>query len=156
MIKVPTTERKVSGGAYQHPEIFQTAVTVSDPQKHETEDGTFVDYKIEAESSFPHFAGKTYTCRRRYNDFVWLRAQLQKEIDRNDGPLPVRPLPELPNSESLFGWFTGERFTPEFIQKRMVDLDKWLNQVANHDISCESKHLLAFFRDKSLTYYLDW
>ena len=142
--------RKVEGGTYQTEQVFETEVEVSDPEIHKV-DGKpdHVTYRLSSASSYPSWNNQAHTVKRRYNDFCWLKEQLDHEVRHNKLPIPVKPLPPLPEADSFFGWFSGERFAPDFIEKRRQDLDTWINIVANHDISSTSPTLLHFLQLKS-------
>ena len=153
MVPVRLGERNQGGdiNPYQSEQVFETEVEVCDPELHRVDDKPdHVTYKVNSVSSYPSWNGKTYSVKRRYNDFVWLKAQLDFEIITTKSPIPVRPLPALPDTESFFGWFTGERFSPEFIDRRQRELHSWINVTANHDVCRNSKSLLGFLQLESL------
>jgi PX domain len=137
----------ISGGAYQSEQVYEIEVEVTDPKIHKVDNKPdHVTYNVSSSSSYPSWKDRIYNVTRRYNDFVWLKNQLDREIRDNDSPLPVRPLPPLPATESIIGWFMGDRFQPEFIEKRRQDLHEWINVAANHDVTRESKALLNFLQ----------
>ena len=72
--------------------------------------------------------------KRRYGDFVWLYSQLKK--DYAAAPLP--PLPSKQRKEYL------DRFNPEFIEKRRVSLQRFINRVWEHPTLCKSTVLPRF------------
>lgn len=150
-VHLDSRNASLSVNPYAAEQVFETEVDISDPELHRVDDKPdHVTYKISSASSYPSWEGKTFSVKRRYNDFVWLKAQLDFEILTTKSPIPVRPLPALPNTESFFGWFTGERFSPEFIQRRQLELTGWINVAANHDICRNSKSLLGFLQLESL------
>ena len=150
-VRLDTRQGPADIDPYQSEQVFETEVEVSDPELHRVDDKPdHVTYKMTSVSSYPSWQNKTYTVKRRYNDFVWLKAQLDFEILTTKSPIPVRPLPALPNTESFFGWFTGERFSPDFIERRQHELNQWINVAANHDICRNSKSLLGFLQLESL------
>lgn len=79
--------------------------------------------------------------KRRYNDFVWLKRRLQEEY-------PACILPPLPEKQRL-GIKNAyldylDRFNPEFIAKRQVALNRFVEHLAIHPIIQKSDVLRAF------------
>lgn len=82
--------------------------------------------------------------RRRYSDFVWLRAHLKKKMEESPkGRKKGGTIPNLPgdNISSLFG---AGRFDDAFIEERRVGLEQFMNSVANHVI-CRFEPALHLF-----------
>ncbi|CEQ38820.1 SPOSA6832_00271 [Sporobolomyces salmonicolor] len=102
-----------------------TAVQVKDG-KVELE-GTadmFVSYLVCAQTDLPTFASKTPSARRRFQDFVFMRDALVKDF-------PACVVPPLPDKHRM-EYVVGDRFSPEFIERRRVDLERFLQRVSRH------------------------
>ncbi|GAA5957376.1 hypothetical protein JCM21900_006879 [Sporobolomyces salmonicolor] len=102
-----------------------TAVQVKDG-KVELE-GTadmFVSYLVCAQTDLPTFASKTPSARRRFQDFVFMRDALVKDF-------PACVVPPLPDKHRM-EYVVGDRFGPEFIERRRVDLERFLQRVSRH------------------------
>jgi hypothetical protein len=76
--------------------------------------------------------------RRRYRDFLWLRAQLV-------GAFPGAIVPPLPPPDKPY---KDDRFSPQFIQRRQAGLELFLRRVAAHPTLASSADLLTFLEAK--------
>ena len=76
--------------------------------------------------------------RRRYSDFVWLRAWLQK----NNGGFSNRKTPSLPPKKLV------RRFDTEFLQQRMKGLQKFLRKVIEQNVYLSDKALHLFLQSE--------
>ncbi|GAA5827166.1 hypothetical protein JCM11251_001149 [Rhodosporidiobolus azoricus] len=85
---------------------------------------TFVSYLVCAKTSLPSFTSHTPSSRRRFHDFVFLRNALVKDFPA----CVVPPLPEKHRMEYVI----GDRFSPEFIERRRQDLERFLQRLARH------------------------
>ncbi|KAG8803968.1 intercellular trafficking and secretion [Serendipita sp. 398] len=99
--------------------------TVKDPVKEL--DGTkdvYVSYLVAAKTNLPIFSSSEPSSRRRFQDFVFLREHLSKDF-------PACVVPPLPDKHRL-EYLTGDRFGPEFIERRRQDLTRFMQRVTNH------------------------
>ena len=118
-------------------------IAVSDPEKHGTSSSLpqnhFVDFKVRTCTDEPRFATRPeFFVRRRYRDFVWLRAQLVASF-------PGAIVPPLPQTDSLV---KDDRFSTKFIQRRQAGLELFLRRVAVHGQLSTSSDLLTFLEAK--------
>ncbi|KAJ3721667.1 nexin sorting protein [Lentinula raphanica] len=113
-----------------------TAVT--DPQKElaETKDA-YVSYLVSAKTNLPMFSTPNPSARRRFQDFVFLREHLVKDF-------PACVVPPLPGKHRL-EYITGDRFSPEFMERRRLDLHRFLQRLARHPTLQRSTLVRAFF-----------
>jgi sorting nexin-4 len=70
------------------------------------------------------------TVKRRYQDFCWLQDRLSRDC-------PTAILPPLPDRHSLLDMLI-DRFSPDFINKRQLALQRYLWRVNAHDQARES------------------
>lgn len=110
-------------------------ITVSDPDKHVQAFETFVVYKVITKTTRSTFDSSEFVVSRRFQDFIWL-----KEMFENDYPTFI--IPPLPSKFIVKGLI--DKFTPEFIEKRCLALNKFLQRVSNHPIISYSDHLKTF------------
>ncbi|CCO28273.1 Sorting nexin-4 AltName: Full=Autophagy-related protein 24 [Rhizoctonia solani AG-1 IB] len=113
-------------------------VQVKDPLKEL--DGTkdvFISYKVEARTNLPTFSQSNPSARRRFQDFVFLREHLSKDF-------PACVVPPLPDKHRM-EYFTGDRFSSEFVEKRRLDLHRFLERLARHPTLQRSTLVRAFF-----------
>ncbi|KAF8756236.1 PhoX homologous domain, present in p47phox and p40phox [Rhizoctonia solani] len=113
-------------------------VQVKDPVKEL--DGTkdvYISYKVEARTNLPTFSQSNPSARRRFQDFVFLREHLSRDF-------PACVVPPLPDKHRM-EYLTGDRFGPEFVEKRRLDLHRFLERLARHPTLQRSTLVRAFF-----------
>ncbi|GAA6018180.1 hypothetical protein JCM11491_005622 [Sporobolomyces phaffii] len=90
-------------------------------------DGTsdmFVSYLVTAQTDLANFASRTPSSRRRFQDFVFLREALKKDFQA----CVVPPLP----SKQRMEYVVGDRFSTDFIERRRIDLERFLQRLSRH------------------------
>ncbi|KAJ1925781.1 intercellular trafficking and secretion [Tieghemiomyces parasiticus] len=123
-------------------------ITVSDPRKES--DGTahaHISYLVTSLKALPGTNRRNKTAlRRRYQDFVWLHANLAKDY-------PACALPPLPGKYRM-EYLTGDRFSDDFIGKRRAGLERFLGRLAHHPVLRASHYFIVFLeaRDWSSEY----
>ncbi|CAE7232139.1 unnamed protein product [Rhizoctonia solani] len=113
-------------------------VQVKDPLKEL--DGTkdvYISYLVEARTNLPTFTQSNPSARRRFQDFVFLREHLARDF-------PACVVPPLPDKHRL-EYLTGDRFGPEFVEKRRFDLHRFLERLARHPTLQRSTLIREFF-----------
>ncbi|KAF8665271.1 hypothetical protein AX16_000292 [Volvariella volvacea WC 439] len=112
--------------------------SVKDPVKElaETKDA-YVSYLVCAETNLPIYSSPNSSARRRFQDFVFLRDHLVKNF-------PACVVPALPDKHRL-EYITGDRFSPEFMEKRRLELQRFLQRLARHPTLQRATLLRAFF-----------
>jgi len=112
--------------------------SVKDPVKElaETKDA-YVSYLVSAKTNLSIFSTPNPSLRRRFQDFVFLREHLVKDF-------PACVVPALPDKHRL-EYITGDRFSPEFMERRRLDLHRFLQRVARHPTLQRSTLVRAFF-----------
>lgn len=85
---------------------------------------TYVSYGVRAETTLPHFRHARLQTRRRFQDFVFLHDTLVKEF-------PACIVPPLPEKRRI-GYLIGDRFSEAFVQKRLGELQLFLERVCRH------------------------
>ncbi|CAK5264486.1 unnamed protein product [Mycena citricolor] len=117
--------------------------SVSDPVKElaETKDA-YVSYLVSAK--LPTYADElayilieNASARRRFQDFVFLRENLARDF-------PACVVPPLPDKHRL-EYITGDRFSPEFMERRRLDLHRFLQRLSSHPTLQRSTLVRAFF-----------
>ncbi|KIM88623.1 hypothetical protein PILCRDRAFT_233174 [Piloderma croceum F 1598] len=112
--------------------------SVKDPVKElaETKDA-YVSYLVSAKTNLSIFSTPNPSSRRRFQDFVFLREHLVRNF-------PACVVPALPDKHRL-EYITGDRFSPEFMERRRLDLHRFLQRVARHPTLQRSTLVRAFF-----------
>ncbi|KAF9076024.1 lipid binding protein [Rhodocollybia butyracea] len=112
--------------------------TVTDPQKElaETKDA-YVSYLVSAKTNLPMFSTSNPSARRRFQDFFFLREHLVRDF-------PACVVPPLPGKHRL-EYITGDRFSPEFMERRRIDLHRFLSRLSRHPTLQRATLVRAFF-----------
>lgn len=101
----------------------QHHILVSDPRK----ENDYISYRIVSPKS---------SVRRRFQDFVWLYNVLYTHY-------PACFVPPLPDKHRM-EYVKGDRFSSEFIERRRVSLQRYLQRIARHPILQRSEFFIMF------------
>ncbi|KAJ3573041.1 hypothetical protein NP233_g2677 [Leucocoprinus birnbaumii] len=120
---------------------------VKDPLKElaETKDA-YVSYLVTARTNLPIFSTPNPSSRRRFQDFVFLRDHLVRDF-------PACVVPALPDKHRL-EYITGDRFSPEFMERRRLDLHRFLQRISRHPTLQRSTLIRAFFESTEWHVYM--
>jgi sorting nexin-4 len=125
-------------------------ITVCNPEKRG--DGmkdAFTSYEVKYtvrnknlvnQTTLPFYKNVSFSIKRRYGDFVWLYHQFQENF-------PTCVLPPLPDKHRLDYL---DRFSTEFIERRMHSLQRFLDHVSIHPMLHRSEQLKAFLEKEYL------
>ncbi|KZF25927.1 vacuolar targeting protein Atg24 [Xylona heveae TC161] len=111
--------------------------TVDKPQKEN--DGTkdaFVSYLVTTHTDFKSFQRADFTARRRFTDFLFLYKTLCREY-------PASAVPPLPDKHKM-EYVRGDRFGPDFTQRRAYSLHRFLKRLTLHPVLRRSSILIIF------------
>lgn len=123
------------------PEDAANHITVSDPVQHSEGMNKYTSYRVDVRAP----GGDMTTTQafsavlRRYSDFLWLYEKLQAER----GGAIVPPVPE----KQPVG-----RFSPDFVEARRRELERFLRRVAIHPELQDSACLDTFLRADDVTF----
>jgi sorting nexin-4 len=115
--------------------------SVKDPVKElaETKDA-YVSYLVTAKTNLSIYSIPNPSARRRFQDFVFLREHLARDF-------PACVVPALPDKHRL-EYITGDRFSPEFMERRRLELHRFLQRLARHPTLQRSTLVRAFFESR--------
>mmetsp|Transcript_38968 Transcript_38968/g.95883 ORF Transcript_38968/g.95883 Transcript_38968/m.95883 type:complete len:478 (+) Transcript_38968:56-1489(+) len=111
-------------------------VLVRNPERHGQSPGAYITYEVCTRSTSGALAKEETTVRRRYADFVWLRAALVERC-------PNSFIPGLAEKEKLS---PTEAFDERFMERRRADLEKFVYRVAKHPALAQCKELHMFLQ----------
>ncbi|KAI9318375.1 lipid binding protein [Dichotomocladium elegans] len=114
------------------------SIQITDPQKHpDTTQGAFISYLVTTTTTIETFAStRPRAVRRRFQDFVWLHNALTLEF-------PACIVPPLPEKHRL-EYIKGDRFGPDFVERRRVGLQWFLERIARHPELQQSQYTRIF------------
>jgi sorting nexin-4 len=107
-------------------EVLVSTITVKDPIKHGQNSQAFVSYLVVS----------NHSVRRRFQDFVQLYHWLVESY-------PQCIIPPLPGKHRL-EYVTGDRFSKEFLDKRINGLQTFMDRIQRHPILSKSICLEKF------------
>ncbi|CAG8467396.1 8912_t:CDS:10 [Diversispora eburnea] len=129
------------------PVLFPMKITVTEPQKQL--DGTkdaFISYLITTKTTLDTFLEPTAKVRRRFQDFVLLYNSLSRDF----AACVIPPLPDKHRME----YITGDRFGPEFVEKRRASLQRFLERIARHPTLQKSEYFRIFLESRDWASYI--
>jgi len=97
---------------------------------------SFVSYLVTAQTNLPIYQTENPSSRRRFQDFVFLHDHLIKDF-------PASVVPPLPDKSRL-KYVTGDRFSPDFVERRRSGLERFMQRLARHPTLSRSKLLRSF------------
>ncbi|CAO3568271.1 unnamed protein product [Mortierella alpina] len=97
---------------------------------------SFISYQINTKTTLKEFSGPNVSVRRRFQDFTWLHNVLSKDF-------PAAVLPPLPDKHRM-RYVRGDRFSPEFVEKRRASLERFLKKIAVHPVLQRAESLRVF------------
>ncbi|MBW0545694.1 hypothetical protein O181_085409 [Austropuccinia psidii MF-1] len=132
-----TRRRSTSDLVHPEPKPAQLAIHVKQPVRElEGTKDTFVSYLVTAQTNLSIFQSATPSSRRRFQDFVFLHDHLSKDF-------PACVVPPLPDKSRL-KYVTGDRFSPDFVERRRSGLERFMQRLARHPTLSRSKLLRCF------------
>ncbi|KAF9431529.1 intercellular trafficking and secretion [Entomortierella beljakovae] len=121
---------------------MELSVTDAHREKEGATD-SFISYQVNTKTTMKGFSAPTISVRRRFQDFAWLHSVISKDY-------PAAVIPPLPDKHRL-RYVRGDRFNPEFIEKRRASLDRFLKKIAAHPALQRSESLRVFLDSKDWT-----
>ena len=122
----------------------ETNVIVDCPQKSITNMETYVTFRVSVTTTRTDLkaalvAVDDLEIRRRFNDFIYLRVQLEVLH-------PTRIVPPLPEKHPLH---SIDRFSGPFIDRRTKALQRFLQRLAEHPVLSTASVFTHFLSDKN-------
>ncbi|KAE9976260.1 hypothetical protein EG327_008188 [Venturia inaequalis] len=111
--------------------------TVTHPQTENIgSQNVYTSFLVTTKTDFKTFQAPETKVRRRFTDFVFLYNTLYREY-------PAVAVPPLPDKHNM-SYVRGDRFSPEFTQRRAHSLNRLLKRIALHPELRRSSILLQF------------
>ncbi|ORY80271.1 hypothetical protein BCR35DRAFT_279224 [Leucosporidium creatinivorum] len=124
----PTSVVASSSHPDPHPSLSNTPVHSAQVKDGKVElegtSETFVSYLVTAKTDLPIYTSKAPSSRRRFQDFVFMRDLLTRDF-------PACVVPPLPDKHRM-EYVVGDRFSADFIERRRVDLQRFLERLSRH------------------------
>ncbi|KAG0044020.1 intercellular trafficking and secretion [Gryganskiella cystojenkinii] len=123
--------------ATQLANLVPMEITVTDAHREkEGSSDSFISYQINTKTTMKDYAGPSASVRRRFQDFTWLHNVLSRDY-------PACVLPPLPDKHRM-RYVRGDRFSPEFVEKRRASLERFLQKIAVHPVLQRAECLRVF------------
>ncbi|KAI9251215.1 hypothetical protein BY458DRAFT_590026 [Sporodiniella umbellata] len=106
--------------------VMTNQIQVIEPRKETEQQSTFISYLVTSNKKV----------RRRFQDFVWLHNVLYTHF-------PACFVPPLPDKHRL-EYVKGDRFSQDFIEKRRVSLERFIQRIARHPILGKAELFVLF------------
>ncbi|WVQ64915.1 sorting nexin-4 [Kwoniella botswanensis] len=120
------------------------SIEVREPVKeHEGSKDMYVSYAVKTQTNLSTFPNKLVVVRRRFQDFEFLREHLVKNF-------PACVVPPIPDKHRL-EYIKGDRFGPEFIERRRLDLQRFADRIARHPTLQRSQLVNDFLQSTEWT-----
>jgi sorting nexin-4 len=100
--------------------IKMTSPQITEPLKHGEGSQSFISYLVTHQPSSTSTSTKIQV-RRRFQDFILLHQSLLEQY-------PQCIIPPLPSKHRI-EYVTGDRFSTDFIQKRIISLQSFLDRI---------------------------
>ncbi|KAG0360331.1 intercellular trafficking and secretion [Podila minutissima] len=112
-------------------------ITVTDAHREkEGSSDSFISYQVNTKTSLKDYTAPSISVRRRFQDFTWLHNVLSRDF-------PAAVLPPLPDKHRM-RYVRGDRFSPEFVEKRRASLERFLKKIAVHPVLQRAESLRVF------------
>ncbi|KAI9004810.1 hypothetical protein CLU79DRAFT_782663 [Phycomyces nitens] len=112
-------------------------IRVEDPQKRSEGASSYVAYLIITNTTVQTFSSpQPRPVRRRFHDFIWLHDVLALEF-------PASVVPPLPEKHRM-KYVKGDRFSSEFIERRRLGLQWFMDRIARHPYLQQSQSTRLF------------
>ena len=141
MMESTILETGDSSSNVRDPPLFTFQIT--DPKKHGEGSTAFISYQIITTSAlFP----SSCSVRRRFNEFDTLHKAMSDEN-------PQCIMPPAPGKHRM-EYINGDRFAPDFIEKRRNALVAYLERLSRHSILNKSKLFREFLTSSDLSPFI--
>ncbi|KFH66599.1 hypothetical protein MVEG_07124 [Podila verticillata NRRL 6337] len=114
---------------------MEITVTEAHREKEGSTD-SFISYQVNTKTSLKDYTAPSISVRRRFQDFTWLHNVLSRDF-------PAAVLPPLPDKHRM-RYVRGDRFSPEFVEKRRASLERFLKKIAVHPVLQRAESLRVF------------
>ncbi|KAG0026214.1 intercellular trafficking and secretion [Podila clonocystis] len=117
--------------------LVPMTITVTDAHREkEGSSDSFISYQVNTKTSLKDYTAPSISVRRRFQDFTWLHNVLSRDF-------PAAVLPPLPDKHRM-RYVRGDRFSPEFVEKRRASLERFLKKIAVHPVLQRAESLRVF------------
>lgn len=98
------------------------------------------------QTTLPEYSKRTFSVRRRYKEFAWLKEHLREKMEEKGKRLSIADLP----GNTLMSWLgTSARYDKEFIETRRKGLETFMVSVVNHPWARFEEGLHKFLEDQN-------
>lgn len=109
-------------------------ISVSDPQKIGDGMGAYVVYKVSTKTNLPYYKKKGFSVSRRFSDFLGLHDKLVEKHLHLGRIVPPAPEKDVIGMTKIKMSKDESVSSAEFVEKRRIALERYLNRTANHPV----------------------
>ncbi|XP_054721066.1 sorting nexin-2-like isoform X2 [Uloborus diversus] len=109
-------------------------ISVSDPQKIGDGMGAYVVYKVSTRTNLPYYKKKGFSVSRRFSDFLGLHDKLVEKHLHLGRIVPPAPEKDVIGMTKIKMSKDESVSSAEFVEKRRIALERYLNRTANHPV----------------------
>jgi len=130
--------------SFNVPSEEKLQIEICDPQKESDGSNFFTTYLIKSKTTLEIYKQKDNQVRHRFNDFINLNQALISAY-------PSCIIPPLPEKKVIESFITGDRFSPEFTERRRNLLEIYMKRIARHPVIQNSEILKNFLESNDIT-----
>jgi len=119
-------------------------IEICDPQKESDGSNFFTTYLIKSKTTLENYSQKENQVRHRFTDFINLNQALISAY-------PSCIIPPLPEKKVIESFITGDRFSPEFTERRRRLLEVYMQRIARHPVIQNSDILKNFLESTDMS-----
>jgi len=130
--------------SFNVPSADKLKIEICDPQKDSDGSNFFTTYLIKSKNSLEIYKQKENQVRHRFTDFINLNNALISAY-------PSCIIPPLPEKKVIESFITGDRFSPEFTERRRNLLEIYMRRIARHPVIQNSEILRNFLETTDMS-----
>jgi len=134
--------------AFTAPSTEKLQIEICDPKKETDGSNFFTTYLIKSKTTLESYTEKENQVRHRFTDFINLNQALINAY-------PSCIIPPLPEKNVIESFITGDRFSPEFTERRRRELEIYMQRIARHPVIQSSDILRNFLESVDMSRALE-
>jgi len=130
--------------SFSVPSAEKLTIEICDPQKESDGSTFYTTYLVKSRTTLDIYSKSENTVRHRFTDFINLNNALISAY-------PSCIIPPLPEKKVIESFITGDRFSPEFTERRRRLLEVYMQRIARHPVIQNSEVLKNFLESTDMS-----